>query len=63
MDDVSFTVNATNVDVDPNGATMTVSLEGVDIKELISELQVSDVLGCLDKSDVMEYYKDDPDEG
>lgn len=61
-EEVEFTVNAKNVDIDPNGDYVTVTITGVPIDELISELSPSDILACLDKSDVMEYYKDDPEE-
>lgn len=61
MEEVEFTVNAKNIDADPNGDVMTVTLTGVVIGELIAELTPSDILQCMDKSEVMEYYRDDPD--
>jgi hypothetical protein len=61
-EEVEITVNAKNVDVDPNGDCMTVTLTGVPVSEIVAELTPSDILACLDKSDVMEYYKDDSDQ-
>lgn len=62
MSKVDITVDAKNADIDPNGDTVTVTLTDVSVQEIVAELNPSDILEHLDKAEVMEYYKDDPDE-
>lgn len=57
---VDVTLEVTEATQRPsNGNGFLVDLENVDVAEFIGQLDPADVLECLDKSDVMEYFKDD----
>ena len=50
-------IYATNVDIDPSGMdSVLVTLEGVDVSNVVSEFTTSDVLDSLDFSDVSDFY-------
>lgn len=51
----TITIYASNADIDP-GMELSVTLEDVDVKQVVAEFNVTDILNSLDFDEIANYY-------
>lgn len=54
----SMQVYADRVETEPQYQTNMVTLEGVDVSNVVAEFPAEDILDCLDFSDILRYVTD-----